>query len=192
MRASHLFGPHFISETKYHHYFWENVLILADIRPICKSIYKDEANCWATSGQIQQIWSTLSKKIGEHIVKICELLEIGAVQKRVNRVDLKNAVQWIFTCKHRLRYNWEGALQIHILTCAHPQIAEYKFHMSGSLLAGQGSVIRRRSCVSNLALCISGRKCLPWPNGHSLNPKKQKKRDRQTRETLQCFFGVCP
>lgn len=89
MRASHLFGPHFISETKYHHYFWESLLILADIRPICKNIYKHEANCWATSGQIQQIWSTLFWKIGEHIVKICELLEFGAVQKRVNRVDLK-------------------------------------------------------------------------------------------------------
>jgi len=28
-------------------------------------------------------------KNGEHIVKICELLEFGALQKLVNRVDLK-------------------------------------------------------------------------------------------------------
>ena len=75
---------------------------------------------------------SIHAKTRERKINVCDLFSCSGASDP-NRVDLENPAKWIFTCKNRLRYGRERALQgyEHIVSklrgCFEMQIAESSF-----------------------------------------------------------------
>ena len=94
----------------------------------------------------------VSKKSSKMLTKICEVAEIGAVQKNAHLVDLETYwKKWIPTCKYQRLYNKERArsrnveyqLHLHFLGWAQASLtersrSEYRRAQSRRLLFGFG------------------------------------------------------
>ena len=73
-------------------------------------VYVQCVGCCSSFGQnVPKGWQT--------VCHLFENVEFGAVQKCVNRVDLKRSaeLQCKFTCIHRLQYSLERALQSYVI-----------------------------------------------------------------------------